>query len=133
MEVTLTMYMKIPTVNEWERKARQHWGYQKRWKDRGLAHIWVAVKQAGLEKIETPCVMQPHIYKKHGNIADPNNYTTPINKIFIDSLTAPKPPKKRGLALLPDDTAEYITHADPIIHYGAAKDRVVLVFTPRGK
>ena len=128
----ITIYMKIPTVNEWDRKGKIHWGYQSEWKKRAYKHIFAAVKIAGLEKIETPCIIQPVVYKRHRAEPDPNNYTTPINKMFVDALTEPKTSKTRGLGLLPDDTADYVTHADPIIHLGAERDKVVLIFKPRG-
>ena len=131
--VTIRIPMIPPTFNEWDRGRTKNAqiGRQARYKEDAYKALLVAT--ANLKHpIPVPCIIRTIVYKKYPNRGDAQNLTTPVDKMFLDGLTSPRPPKKRGLGLLPDDRGRFCTVCTPICrkaHEGI--EYTEMVFEPR--
>lgn len=125
----------------YERWKDLHWGEQRRLQKKAFDALWLAKQRSGIKSIPTPALVDIAIYKRRAQAGDAVNLAIVCDKLFIDPLCEPldltkdgRPRKKpkRGLGLIPDDSAEYITITPVELHYPAEADRTVLIFKPYG-
>jgi len=122
-----------PSVNVWQRM--NHWK-RKDMKDTAYLAVVCAVVEAGVQgmSVPTPCDIHVTIEKTgYTREYDPQNFVTPVDKLFLDALTQVKGRKRRGLGLLPDDSVDHIRLFSPTVEWGHKKSRTILWFRPSPK
>lgn len=114
-----------------------------RLKSEAFVVVWEAVLQAKVERIETPCVVDAHIYfvkGSQGGGKDFDNLAICIGKMYLDPLCPEKivttrtgVRHRRGLGLIPDDTVDHIRGIMITRHPESDRNHTVLVFQPPGE
>ena len=121
---TIEIAKALPSYNTYE---KMHKWAKKKLKDDWYLIVMEAVHGLTFKKIPTPCTLRVTVYHKLQRQRDILNVGTTADKLVLDALTRPKPPKTRGLGILPDDDSRSIKEVTLSLKKGEA-DATILVF-----
>ena len=121
---TIEIPEALPSYNTYE---KMHKWAKKKLKDDWYLLVMEVVHGLSFKKIPTPVTLRATVYHKLQRQRDILNVGTTLDKLVVDALTKPKPPKTRGLGVLHDDDSGSIKKVTLLLEKGEA-DATVLVF-----
>ena len=110
----LTIPTTPPSINPYQHK---HWAIRKRVKDEWVEMIWGYLKEQGHPKNCRHVHVSAYITFKNKRVRDASNYASTLYKFLDDALVT--------AGVIPDDTAQYISHDEPVLRVGDRAETVI--------
>ena len=109
--------------------TKLHWSAKKKMIDLWYTLLLEATCGLTYKKIPCPCTLRVAVFHRVRRVRDCANVGTPLDKLILDSISAPGGNKTRGLGLIPDDDCKHIREVTLVVSPDKAeKDMTVLLF-----
>jgi len=110
----ITIPTTPPSINQYQ---HWHWAEKRKEKQYWCIEIWALLKLNGHPKNCRHINVSADIYFTTNRRRDSQNYASTLYKFLDDALVT--------AGVIPDDTAEYISHDEPVLSVGDKAETVI--------